>query len=470
MKSLDDTIAAISTAAGEGGIGIVRLSGRDAVAVAERVFVSPRGRKLREVRSHTLVYGFIVDPATGEKIDEVLAAVMRAPGTYTREDVVEINCHGGMLPLRTTLQALLRQGARLAEPGEFTRRAFLNGRIDLSQAEAVIDVVRAKTEQAERLALQQLEGRLSGKITGLRDALTDLCALVEAHLDFPEDEIEVKAKDGIIGSVSGITAELERLSKGYDEGKFFREGVSMAIVGKPNVGKSSLLNALLERDRAIVTEMPGTTRDIIEDSLSINGLPLRIMDTAGIRETHNLAEREGVRRSLRAIEGADIIIAVLDASRPVEEADREVLAKVRDKRVVVVVNKVDRESGEFSLGDAGLGGPGDDAGDSLPLVRVSATRGEGIPALKEMIYSLCVSREPLSQREDVLIATVRHRDSLDRAAGSLREAADALYNDMPLEVTALFLREALDHLGEIVGMVTTDDILDRIFNEFCIGK
>ncbi|MFO0752462.1 MAG: tRNA uridine-5-carboxymethylaminomethyl(34) synthesis GTPase MnmE [Thermodesulfovibrionales bacterium] len=470
MKSLDDTIAAISTPAGEGGIGIVRLSGRDAVAVAERVFVSPRGRKLQEVKSHTLVYGFIVDPTTGERIDEVLAAVMRAPGSYTREDVVEINCHGGMLPLRTTLQALLRQGARPADPGEFTRRAFLNGRIDLSQAEAVIDVIRAKTEQAERLALQQLEGRLSAKIHGMREALTGLCALVEAHIDFPEDEIELQAKDGIVGSVTGIGTEMERLSKGYDEGRLFREGVSTAIVGKPNVGKSSLLNALLEKDRAIVTEMPGTTRDVIEDSLSINGLPLRIMDTAGIRETHNLAEKEGVRRSLRAIEGADIVVAVLDASRPVEEADREVVAKVRGKRVVVAVNKVDSESSAFSLDDVGLGGQGRDAGAPLPLVRVSAVRGEGIEALKEAVYSLCIARETPSQREDALITTVRHRDSLDRATASLREAADALRNNMPLEVAALFLREALDHLGEIVGLVTTDDILNRIFNEFCIGK
>ncbi|MBZ0155458.1 MAG: tRNA uridine-5-carboxymethylaminomethyl(34) synthesis GTPase MnmE [Alphaproteobacteria bacterium] len=470
MKSLDDTIAAISTPAGEGGIGIVRLSGRDAIAVAERVFVSPRGRKLQEVRSHTLVHGFIVEPSTGERVDEVLAAVMRAPGTYTREDVVEINCHGGMLPLRTTLQALLRQGARLADPGEFTRRAFLNGRIDLSQAEAVIDVIRAKTEQAERLALQQLEGRLSGKITGMRSAITGLCALVEAHIDFPEDEIELKTKDEITGSVAGIRTELELLSKGYDEGRFFREGVSTAIVGKPNVGKSSLLNALLERDRAIVTEMPGTTRDIIEGSLNINGLPLRIMDTAGIRETRNLAEKEGVRRSLRAIEGADIVIAVLDASRPLEEADREVLAKVRGKRVVVVVNKVDAEIGGFSLEDSDPGAPGRDSEPSPPVIRVSAVRGEGIDVLKEEVYSLCIPRGPFSQREDVLITTVRHRDSLDRAADSLREAESSLQNDVPLEVTALFLREALDHLGEIVGMVTTDDILNRIFDEFCIGK
>src|SRR5208283_249878 len=310
---LDDTIVAISTPIGEGGIGIVRVSGNQAISISERIFLSPNGLTLNNTKSHTIVHGFVINAATGEKIDEVLVTVMRAPKSYTREDVVEINCHGGMLPLRDTLQSLLREGARIAEPGEFTRRAFLNGRIDLTQAEAVIDVIRAKTERAEKVALQQLEGRLSARINAVSDSIADLCAHIEASIDFPDDEIQLVEKEEIIDSIRGISKELIGLARSYDEGKFFRDGVATAIVGKPNVGKSSLLNALIQKNRAIVTSLPGTTRDIVEDYLNVDGLPLRIMDTAGIRDPCDLAEREGVKRSLKAIEDADIVIAVLDA-------------------------------------------------------------------------------------------------------------------------------------------------------------
>ncbi|MCL5236888.1 MAG: tRNA uridine-5-carboxymethylaminomethyl(34) synthesis GTPase MnmE [Nitrospirae bacterium] len=459
MNSPDDTIAAISTPRGEGGIGIVRLSGRDAVSIADKVFSSPKGKRLRDRGTHTVTYGFIVDPARAARIDEVLVTVMRAPRTYTMEDVVEINCHGGMLPLSATLKILLREGARLAEPGEFTKRAFLNGRMDLSQAEAVIDIIKARTDQAERLALQQLEGRLSGRITGLRDRITDICVHIEACIDFPDDEPELTVKDEIITSMNEIQTELLTLSKGYDEGRFFREGVSAAIVGKPNVGKSSLLNALLEKDRAIVTDMPGTTRDVIEDYLNINGLPLRIMDTAGIRDTHNLAEMEGVKRSLKAMEGADIIIAVVDASRPIDEADCELLDKVKHKRTILLVNKCDRESSDFRLPDC-----------SIDSVRASALKGEGIDGLKDKIYTLCISSANAHDTEDLLITNMRHKQSIDSASAALEEAGEAFKRGVPLEVTAISLRESLDALGTIVGMVTTEDILNRIFSEFCIGK
>jgi tRNA modification GTPase len=461
MNYPDDTIAAISTPPGEGGIGIVRISGKEAVTVADSIFSSPKNKRLKDAKSHTVIHGFIIDPATGGRVDEVLAVIMKAPSTYTREDVVEINCHGGMLPLRSTLGLLLRGGARLAEPGEFTRRAFLNGRIDLSQAEAVIDIIRAKTEAAERLALRQLEGKLSGRIALLKDRITGLCAHVEAFIDFPEEELDTAVTDELTGSMDVIAGELAALSKGFDEGRLFREGVATAIAGKPNVGKSSLLNALLERDRAIVTDMPGTTRDIVEDYFTINGLPLRIMDTAGIRDTHNRAEMEGVRRSMQAIEGADMVIAVLDASRPVDDADREVLDRVRNKKALVVINKTDVESPEFGSSAPEFG---------IPAIRISALRGEGLDLLKDEIYSLCVSPESHAEREDVLVTNVRHRQALDRAAQSLREAKESLITGKPLEVAALFLREALDHLGAIAGMVTTDDILNRIFSEFCIGK
>ncbi len=462
MNHLEDTIVAISTPIGEGGIGIVRLSGKDAISIVDRVFSSAKGRKLRDAKSHSVVYGFVIDPAKNERIDEVIATIMKAPKTYTREDVVEINCHGGMLPLRTTLQLLLREGARLAEPGEFTKRAFLNGRIDLSQAEAVIDVIRAKTEQAERLALRQLEGRLSAKITDMRDKVTELCMHIEAYIDFPEDEIEVIEKADMLDSMRSIGHELLSISKRYDEGRFFREGVSTAIVGKPNVGKSSLLNSLLQKDRAIVTEMPGTTRDVIEDYLNINGLPLRIMDTAGIRETHDLAEIEGVKRSLKAIEGADIVLAVLDASRPFDEADKEVIEKVKDKKTVIVINKSDIESPVFGLQPSAF--------SFQPVVRVSALKGDGIDDLKDAIYSLCITAGKASDAEDIIITNLRHRQSIDRALKSIEDAENALKRNEPLEVVALFLRESLDSLGEIIGAVTTEDILNKIFSEFCIGK
>ncbi|MDI6800940.1 MAG: tRNA uridine-5-carboxymethylaminomethyl(34) synthesis GTPase MnmE [Thermodesulfovibrionales bacterium] len=464
MNFLDDTIAAISTPIGEGGIGIVRLSGKNAISIADKIFSSQKSKKLKDAKSHTIVYGFINNPETGERIDEVLVSVMKAPHTYTKEDVVEINCHGGALPLRITLQFLLKFGARVAEAGEFTKRAFLNGRIDLSQAEAVIDIIRAKTEQAERLALNQLEGRLSNRIIDIRDRLTDICAHIEAYIDFPEDDIETLTKAAMIKAMQDIGEELGNLSKGYNEGRFFREGVSTAIVGKPNVGKSSLLNALLQKDRAIVTEIPGTTRDVIEGYLNISGLPLKVMDTAGIRETHDLAEMEGVKRSLKAIEGADIVIAVLDASRPLDDADMELIEKVRDKKTVFAINKSDIQTNDFVFHSF----------DNKPVINVSALKGEGIDELKNTIYSLCISSTKTSNRtvdiQNVLVTNIRHKQLIDMALDAIQAAENSLKRNEPLEVVALNLRESLDSLGEIVGAVTTEDILNRIFSVFCIGK
>lgn len=459
MNYLDDTIAAISTPAGEGGIGIVRLSGADAINIAGRIFYSPKGKRLKDVPSRSVVYGFIVDPVSGKSVDEALVTVMRAPKTYTAEDVVEINCHGGMLPVKAILTLILREGARLAEPGEFTKRAFLNGRIDLAQAEAVIDIIKAKTDRAERLAMQQLEGRLSGRIKAFQEEIAELCSFIEAYIDFPEDEIEVLKKSEIISSIKKIDAGLEELSKGYDEGRFFREGVSAAIVGKPNAGKSSLLNTLLEKDRAIVTDMPGTTRDVIEDYLNIKGLPLRVMDTAGIRESHNLAEKEGVKRSLKAIDGADIVIAVLDASKPVDDSDMELLDKIAGKKTIILVNKCDVESPDFNVPEG-----------AANVIRCSALRGEGIGGLKEMIYSLCISSPAPVESEEPLVTNIRHKHAIDRAAESLKASLDSLEKGEPLEITAMFLREALGHTGSIIGAVTTEDILNRIFANFCIGK
>ena len=465
MNFPDDTIAAVSTPPGEGGIGIVRLSGKEAISIAGLIFVSPSGKLPSGVRSHSVIYGFIKDPDTSEKIDEVIVTVMRAPRTYTREDVVEINCHGGMLPLRRILGSVISQGARLAEPGEFTRRAFLNGRVDLSQAEAVIDVIKARTEQAERMALQQLEGRLSAEITTLRDSVTEACALIEAYIDFPEEEVEHPDSAGFISSMQDILDRLSALSRSFEEGRLFREGAAMAIVGKPNVGKSSLLNTLLKKDRAIVTDLPGTTRDIIEESLNIDGIPVRIMDTAGIREAHDLAEAEGIRRSLAAIEGADIILAVYDASRVLDQADRQIIEKVNKKKTITVINKWDISNAGFDAEDNGL--------NIYPTVKISALRGEGIDVLKDAIVTVLLSNNVMPGQDsaaDLLITNVRHKQLVDDAFASLWKARGTFEKGEPLEVTALFLREALNSLGEIIGVVTTDDILNKIFAEFCIGK
>jgi tRNA modification GTPase len=484
--SLDDTIAAVSTPVGEGGIGIVRLSGNCAITIADRIFRSPRGSILAAAKSRSLIHGFVVDTASGERIDEVLASVMRAPATYTREDVVEINCHSGLLPLRRVLQLVLDAGARLAEPGEFTKRAFLNGRIDLTQAEAVMDFIRARTDQAGRIAQRQLEGKLSSVVQALRDEITDACVRVETQIDFPEEEIETIERDNLLDVLRLTREKIRTLSREYDEGRYFREGVATAIVGKPNVGKSSLLNLLLQRDRAIVTETPGTTRDVIEDSLNMRGLPLRVMDTAGIREAHDLAEREGVRRSLKAIEEADLVIAVLDSSRPVDEADRELVTRLAGKRTVYALNKCDIESPLFRPEElwhsdgAPLSSTGTTAeSSSQPRpVRISARTGEGTEDLKDEICGSILPQTVQSVGAPdfsgpagvLLITNMRHKQSLDRAFEGLGEAEVSLNDGAPLEVVALFLRESLDHLGEIIGVVTTEDILNRIFDRFCIGK
>lgn len=446
-----DTISAISTPPGEAGIGIVRISGPDAVKIAEKLFISPKNSVMK---SHAVIYGFIKDPESGQRVDEVLLTVMRAPHTYTKEDVIEINCHGGLLPLRRVLELTLKEGARLAVPGEFTKRAFLNGRIDLSQAEAALDLIRAKTEESERIALEQLTGGLSEKINALREKTLSVCAHIEAYIDFPEEEIEPASISEIKKDITDTIDDISALSASYNEGRFFREGLKVAIAGRPNVGKSSLLNALLQRDRAIVTEMPGTTRDVIEEYLNIEGLPLRIMDTAGIRQAHDMAEEEGVKRSLQAVKDADLVLGILDSSMPLKDGDMKLIETLRGKNSILVLNKTDLPEAMIEL-------PHD-----MPSVRVSAKTGEGLEALKEAIFNSCLRK---GRTEGVMVTNLRHKTALDASETALKAALNAI-ETRPLEITAMELREALDRLGEIVGAVTTEDILNRIFSEFCIGK
>ncbi|MBI5198879.1 MAG: tRNA uridine-5-carboxymethylaminomethyl(34) synthesis GTPase MnmE [Nitrospirae bacterium] len=461
--SLDDTIAAISTPIGEGGIGIVRLSGKDVLRIAGRIF-SPARLQTQDSRlkTHTIHYGHIVDPESGNVIDEVLLTFMKAPATYTREDVVEINCHGGIVPLKNVLELCLKEGARLADPGEFTKRAFLNGRIDLTQAEAVIDIIKAKTDRSLKAAMDQLRGSLSLRLNQIRDKLINLTAYIEAHIDFPDEEIDIPSREWVETELTGIIIEINDLIRSSDEGKVLREGISTAIIGRPNVGKSSLLNALLMEDRAIVTEIPGTTRDIIEEFINIDGIALKIVDTAGIRKAKGLAEEEGVRRSLRAIDGADLILLVLDGSQVLKEEDRTLFEKVKGRQGVIVLNKNDLppkiEEDDLSkvIGEK-------------PLVKISATEMTGIEELRKEISNLIFNGKVNSQ-EGAIITKLRHKKNLLDAKENLENFRDLLAEGQSSEFLALDLREALDHIGEIVGIVTTEDILDRIFSEFCIGK
>lgn len=463
----EDTIAAIATAHGEGGIGIIRISGKTAANIARAVFQGPGGKKLSTLRSHSVVYGYVIDPASpsGQRIDEALMIYMAAPRSFTREDVVELHCHGGSVATARVLDAVISAGARVAEPGEFTKRAFLSGRIDLSQAEASLDIIRARTEAAERLALRQLEGALSLKVGQIRDRLIDTCAHVEAHLDFPEEDIEPEANEKIHAAIREAELVTRALAESFSEGRLYRDGVRTAIVGRPNVGKSSLLNLLLEQDRAIVTSAPGTTRDVIEETLNIKGLPVVVMDTAGIRESHDMAESEGVRRSLKALEEADLVLAVFDSSCPLHPEDHMVLEKIAGKNSIIALNKsdlaIDPDEGQ------------EDVFEGLNTVKVSAKKGKGLEALKDAIHEAALRGTPGKgggQAEGIIITNKRHKEALVKTHKALGNALARLEEKAPLEVPALELREALDSLGEIVGKVSTDEILDRIFSEFCIGK
>jgi tRNA modification GTPase len=453
------TICAVSTPPGEGGIGIIRISGGEALALAARVFRPRRRERFAAGRTHTMHYGFIVDPETGETVDEALVAVMRAPSTYTREDVVEFNCHGGMMPLKRTMELLLAAGAKQAEPGEFTKRAFLNGRIDLAQAEAVMDVIRARTDLAGRAAQELLSGGLSSKIADLRNMLVSLIAECEAEIEFSEEDVETGAASAPalkLKVIKGIIAAVNDLLADYRFGKIVRDGFATAIVGRPNVGKSSLLNALLRQDRAIVSDVPGTTRDVLEEYLNIDGIPLRILDTAGIRHSHDLVEREGVRRSRAAIASADLVLIVLDASQPLAADDRQVLEASKAKPAIAILNKSDlpRRLGPLSAPEA--------------QVSLSCLSEAGLPDLRQALVEAI--QNGVGPREHPLAVNQRQKTALERTRTGLEKAQAAFEAGLSPEFIALELREALDDLGLITGATHTEDILNRVFADFCIGK
>jgi len=448
------TIVAPATAAGEGGIGIVRLSGKLSLSTLLRFF-TPSSSFVQPV-SHRLYHGYLLSPE-GLKIDEVMAVYMRGPNSYTGEDVVEVHCHGGQLIVRKVLDLFLDAGLVLAQPGEFTFRAFTNGRIDLSQAEAVIDIIRSRSDDAAQLALRQMEGVLSRIIYSFRDQLVEILALVEAHIDFPDEEITPPAISNINTTVSSVLYEIDSILHTFDQGRVLREGISVLILGRPNVGKSSILNALLGEARAIVTEIPGTTRDTIEESLVIDGIPVRIIDTAGVRDTEDIVEAEGVRRAREKCQSADIVLLVVDGSVPLTNDDDLALAACSGRQTLLVVNKSDR--GLFDLPEKY---------SHLQSVVVSAKTRNGFNVLHALLVGQFVSGGDIS--ESTMISDRRHREALLRSHESLSLFLVSVEEDQSPEFLAFELREALSALGEITGETTPDEVLDQIFSKFCIGK
>lgn len=459
----NDTIAAISTPFGTGGIGIVRMSGPAAFDIAARIFKS--SVKFSEIGSHTVTHGRIVDPTDGRFLDDVLLIKMKAPGTFTAEDVVEINCHGGIVILRNVLSLVLRQGARAAGPGEFTKRAFINGKMDLAQAEAVIDLINSKTDEGSRAAADQLEGKLSAHIRGARQRLIALIAHIEAVLEYPEYDIEELTAEKIGEEVKSIKRDIVRIAESYDRGRLLREGITAAIVGKPNAGKSSLLNVLAGGDRAIVTDVPGTTRDIIEEYVNVKGIPVRLLDTAGIRSTSDPVESIGVERAKNAALKADLVIAVLDAQTGILQEDLEILRSVEEKKRIAVINKTDAaDDDKIAEMRRQIGALGE-----MPAVAASMLEGTGIDELLDVISELFL-KGGLDQNNEVLITNVRHKQLLDSAAKCLEAAERAQSEGLPLDFVTIDIRECADQLGQITGESVGEDVLHEIFSRFCIGK
>ena len=454
-----DTIAAIATAMGNSGIGIVRISGENAVEVAEKVFREPGKKKLSEAESHTIHYGYVYDG--DEAVDEVLLMLMRGPRSYTAEDTVEIDCHGGMLVTRRILETVLKAGARLAEPGEFTKRAFLNGRIDLSQAEAVIDVINAKNEYALQSSVSQLRGSVSKEIHEIRDQIIYEIAFIESALDDPEHISMDGYGEKLLKVVLSVKKKLEKLIRSSSNGRVVSEGVKTVILGKPNAGKSSLMNVLLGEDRAIVTEIAGTTRDTLEENIRLRGLSLNLIDTAGIRETEDIVEKIGVERARKIADEADLILYVVDGSRELDENDRQILDLIRGRKVIVLLNKTDLEPvlTEEALREA----------CGQEVIPVSAKEQQGIDRLEEKIQTMFLQGN-LNFNDQVMLTNVRHKTAMEQALKSLRLVETSIDNAMPEDFFSIDLMDAYEHLGTILGESLEEDLVNEIFSHFCMGK
>ena len=451
-----DTIAAISTPLGEGAIGIVRLSGTDSFKIAQKIF---KGKDLNSVASHTLNYGHIVDPDKDEILDEVMVGAMRSPKTFTREDIIEINTHGGIAVTNEILQLVIREGARLAEPGEFTKRAFLNGRVDLTQAEAVMDIIRAKTDKAMNIAVKQLDGSLSDLINNTRQEILNTLAQVEVNIDYPEyDDVEEATTEIIREKTTEFEALLTNLLKTVRRGKILREGISTAIIGRPNVGKSSLLNNLLREEKAIVTDIEGTTRDVIEEYVNINGVPLKLVDTAGIRETEDIVERIGVERSRKALKEADLVLLVLNASEPLTDQDRQLLEISQDSNRIILLNKVDLPE-KIEI-------------DQIPAdhIKISVLKNQNIDHIEDRINALFFENAGLVEQDATYLSNARHISLIEKAVESLHAVNEGLAMGMPVDLLQVDLTRTWEILGEITGDAAPDELITQLFSQFCLGK
>ncbi len=457
---MEDTIAAVATAYGEGGIGIIRISGEEALPILQEIFEFHGDTDT--FISRRMTYGKIIDKEKNQIIDEVLAVYMKGPKTYTAEDVVEINCHGSMVSLRKTLALVLRKGARLAEPGEFTKRAFLNGRLDLSQAEAVIDMIRAKTDKSFDVAVSQLEGRLSLKVEEIRQKLLDLLVDITVNIDYPDEDIEEMTYEKLEESIVETQDMIEKLLATSSTGKMIREGIKIAIVGKPNVGKSSLMNGLLKETRAIVTDIPGTTRDTIEEVLSIRNIPVYLVDTAGIRETSDKVEKMGIEKSKEAFNQADFILFLLDGSRPLEEEDLQIMEFLKERKSLVLINK--RDLGEaISIEEISAKLP------ASQVIEASLLKGQGITEIEDAVEDLVYGGE-IVQKESMMVNNVRHIELLQQAVKSLTDALHMSERREALDFIEVDVNNAYERLGEIIGETVSDDIINEVFARFCLGK
>lgn len=456
-----DTITSISTPMGEGAIGIVRLSGPQAVEIADKLY---KGKHLlNDVPSHTINYGHIIDPESKEVVEEVMVSVLRAPKTFTREDIIEINCHGGILTINRVLEITMTYGARMAEPGEFTKRAFLNGRIDLSQAEAVMDFIRSKTDRASKVAMNQIEGRLSDLIKKQRQSILEILAQVEVNIDYPEyDDVEDATTEFLLEQSKEIKQEINRLLDTGAQGKIMREGLSTVIVGKPNVGKSSMLNNLIQDNKAIVTEVAGTTRDVLEEYVNVRGVPLRLVDTAGIRETEDIVEKIGVERSRKALSQADLILFVLNNNEALTQEDYTLYEVVKNEDVIVIVNKMDLEQ------NIDINEVKDMIGDT-PLIQTSMLKQEGIDELEIQIRDLFFGGEVQNQ-DMTYVSNSRHISLLKQARQTIQDAIDAAESGVPMDMVQIDLTRTWEILGEIIGETASDELIDQLFSQFCLGK
>ena len=456
-----DTIAAISTPAGEGGISIIRISGDDAVDVAARIY---RGKNLSKVDTNTINYGHVVDHETGDDVDEVMVSVMRAPKTYTKENIVEINCHGGIVATNRILQMVLSNGARMAEPGEFTKRAFLNGRIDLSQSEAVMDLIEAKTDRSMKVAISQLDGNLSHLIRNLRQDILDVLAQVEVNIDYPEyDDVETMTSRLLRQKADQVHAQIDQLLVTAKQGKILRDGLATSIIGRPNVGKSSLLNHLLHEEKAIVTDVPGTTRDVLEEYVNVRGVPLKLVDTAGIHETEDKVEKIGVDRSRKAIDNSDLVMLVLNASEPLTVEDRELIDATAGKQRIVVLNKTDLPQ-KIELDEV------KQLVNSRNIISTSAIQASGLQELEELIAHLFFNEGIENSQNDVVVTNARHIGLLNQANDALKAVTDGLDSGLPVDLVQIDMTRCWDLLGEITGDSYQDELLDQLFSQFCLGK